>query len=139
MKTENWLEIENGQHPNHTYSALTEVFRLSTLWHFIAYIDITDEQEMAKQKADERARMIENTKRQKNLEAEEAEQDDTLLEEDYDDFDDDYDDDDEFTNAFTKVPEPVISPPVKKKSNVFVPATGLKNSDRKFKRFQNYL
>ena len=56
--------------------------RLSTLWHFIAYIDITDEQEMAKQKADERARMIENTKRQKNLEAEEAEQDDTLLEED---------------------------------------------------------
>merc|ERR1719462_11131 len=72
--------------------------------------------------------MIENTKRQKNLEAEEAEQDDTLLEEDYD-FDDDYDDDDEFTNAFTKVPEPVISPPVKKKSNVFVPATGLKNSD----------
>ena len=37
---------------------------------------------MAKQKADERARMIENTKRQKNLEAEEAEQDDTLLEED---------------------------------------------------------
>lgn len=56
--------------------------RLSTLWHFIAYIDITDEQEMAKQKADERARMIENTKRQKNLEAEEAEQDETLLEED---------------------------------------------------------
>ena len=85
---------------------------------------------MAKQKADERARMIENTKRQKNLEAEEAEQDDTLLEDDYD-FDDDYDDDDEFTNAFTKMPEPVVSPPVKKKSNVFVPATGLKNSDRK--------
>ena len=113
-------------------SSVECIFRLSTLWHFIAYIDITDEQEMAKQKADERARMIENTKRQKNLEAEEAEQDDTLLEDDYD-FDDDYDDDDEFTNAFTKMPEPVVSPPVKKKSNVFVPATGLKNSDRKLR------
>ena len=45
---------------------------MSTLWHFIAYIDVSAEQQLAVNKAEERARMIEKTKADKNKQVEDA-------------------------------------------------------------------
>ena len=41
-------------------------YRLSTLWHFIAYIDIPDEQANAEQKTKERDQMIAKRRAEKN-------------------------------------------------------------------------
>ena len=49
-------------------------FRLSTLWHYIAYIDIPDEQANAAQKTEERDQMIQKRRFEKNLVVEQLEE-----------------------------------------------------------------
>ena len=48
-------------------------FRLSTLWHFIAYIDVDAEKQLAEKATRDRNVMTEKIKQERNQEAEDAE------------------------------------------------------------------
>ena len=48
----------------------TAFYRLSTLWHFIAYIDVDAEKILAETAIEERNRQLENNRKKRNQQAE---------------------------------------------------------------------
>ena len=133
-------------------------FRLSTLWHFIAYIDVDAEKQLAEKATRDRNVMTEKIKQERNQEAEDAE---GAEEEDASDvsfhvspslcvlklialvsefllkitwFKDDWnqgDEEDEFADAVVETEEHASMRASRASANV-VPATGLKPSDGEF-------